>query len=58
MSLSSEGFALTGEEIVKLIRYLRKRGVSDSKILNVIIYMELHASEEDDECACTDEFLD
>lgn len=50
---------MNGKEIVKLIRYLRKRGTSDSKILEIIIYMELRALEEDDEYVCpADEFLD
>lgn len=39
---------MTGKEIVNLIRKLKKEGISDSKIIEIIIYIETHAPEEDD----------
>ena len=45
------GDCMTGKEIVNLIRQLRADGMSDSKILNLIEYIETHdpKEQEDDE---------
>ena len=40
---------MTGKEIVNLIRELRKSGMSDTKILNLIEYIETHDPKESQE---------
>ncbi len=42
---------MTGKEIVNLIRQLRADGMSDSKILDLIEYIETHDPKEHDECS-------
>lgn len=42
------GGCMTGKEIVNLIRSLRAEGVSDTKILNLIEYIETHDPKEND----------
>ena len=37
-----EGDYMTGKEIVNLIRKLREKGMSDSEILDLILYVETH----------------
>lgn len=37
---------MTGKEIVNLIRQLRLNGMSDTKILNLIEYIETHDPKE------------
>lgn len=37
---------MTGKEIVNLIRQLRKAGMSDTKILDLIEYIETHDPKE------------
>lgn len=39
---------MTGKEIVNLIRQLRESGMSDSKILDLIEYIETHDPKEQD----------
>ena len=39
---------MTGKEIVNLIRELRKKGMNDTEILNLIEYIETHDPKEDD----------
>lgn len=39
---------MTGKEIVNLIRELRKKGMSDTEILNLIEYIETHDPKEND----------
>lgn len=34
---------MTGKEIVNLIRKLRKEGITDSKIIEIILYIETHS---------------
>ncbi len=38
---------MTGKEIVNLIRQLRQDGMSDTKILDLIEYIETHDPKED-----------
>lgn len=40
---------MTGKEIVNLIRSLRADGVSDTKILNLIEYIETHDPKENED---------
>ncbi len=40
---------MTGKEIVNLIRQLRKDGMSDTKILDLIEYIETHDPKEQDD---------
>lgn len=40
---------MTGKEIVNLIRKLKKEGIPDSKIIEIIIYIETHEPREDEE---------
>lgn len=40
---------MNGKEIVKLIRSLRADGMSDSKILDLIEYIEIHDLKEKEE---------
>lgn len=40
------GEYMTGKEIVNLIRELRKQGMSDTDILNLIEYVETHDPKE------------
>ncbi len=40
---------MTGKEIVNLIRQLRLNGMSDSKILDLIEYIETHDPQEKSE---------
>lgn len=42
---------MTGKEIVNLIRQLRSSGMSDSKILDLIEYIETHDPKEQTETA-------
>ena len=37
---------MTGKEIVNLIRELRKKGMNDTEILNLIEYIETHDPKE------------
>lgn len=37
-----EGDYMTGKEIVNLIRKLREKGMGDSEILDLILYVETH----------------
>ena len=37
---------MTGKEIVNLLRELRKKGMSDTEILNLIEYIETHDPKE------------
>ena len=39
---------MTGKEIVNLLRSLRAEGVSDTKILNLIEYIETHDPKENE----------
>ena len=39
---------MTGKEIVNLIRSLRADGISDTKILNLIEYIETHDPKENE----------
>lgn len=39
---------MTGKEIVNLIRELRKKGMNDTEILNLIEYIETHDPKEND----------
>ncbi len=43
------GEKMTGKEIVNLIRQLRSSGMSDSKILDLIEYIETHDPKEQTE---------
>ncbi|MCH5254518.1 MAG: hypothetical protein J1F41_06295 [Lachnospiraceae bacterium] len=43
----SDSEYMTGKEIVNLLRELRKKGMSDSEILNLIEYIETHDPKED-----------
>ena len=38
---------MTGKEIVNLLRELRKKGMNDTEILNLIEYIETHDTKED-----------
>ena len=38
---------MTGKEIVNLLRELRKKGMNDTEILNLIEYIETHDPKED-----------
>ena len=38
---------MTGKEIVNLIRELRKKGMDDTEILNLIEFIETHDPKED-----------
>ena len=40
------GDYMTGKEIVNLIRELRKKGMHDTEILNLIEYIETHDPKE------------
>lgn len=42
------GEYMTGKEIVNLIRELRKKGMTDTEILNLIEYIETHDPKEND----------
>ena len=42
------GGCMTGKEIVNLIRSLRADGVDDTKILNLIEYIETHDPQENE----------
>ena len=42
------GEYMTGKEIVNLIRQLRENGMSDTKILDLIEYIETHDPKEQD----------
>ena len=43
----SDSEYMTGKGIVNLLRELRKKGMSDSEILNLIEYIETHDPKED-----------
>lgn len=45
---------MTGKEIVNLIRSLRADGISDTKILDLIEYIETHDPKENENCMKTD----
>lgn len=45
---------MTGKEIVNLIRCLRADGVSDTKILNLIEYIETHDPKENENLGDTE----
>lgn len=42
------GDYMTGKEIVNLIRSLRADGMSDTKILDLIVYIETHDPKENE----------
>lgn len=42
------GDNMSGKEIVNLIRELRKKGMDDTEILNLIEYIETHDPKEND----------